>query len=199
MSGQCFLCFQVRGRARQLGTEVGPQDSAQRGCEGGDIAVGRATPWGCGVRRLGGSRASKEPFTLRRLRFNLRAGGVLARFMQSWSGNESLNLPSDSLSTQGHLRCTAATLQVTIQFLHSSLGVFVLNSYLWLCWVFVLCWVCIAGHRLLIAAASLVAEPCSRVPGLQESWFPGSRAQARALWHMGLVALQLVGSSPIRG
>ena len=137
MSGQCFLCFQVRGRARQLGTEVGPQDSAQRGCEGEDIAVGRATPWGCGVRRLGGSRVSKEPFTLRRLRFNLRAGGVLARFMQSWSGNESLNLPSDSLSTQGHLKCTAATLQVTVQFLHSTLGVFVLNSYLWLCWVFV--------------------------------------------------------------
>ena len=77
LSGQCFLCFQVRGSARQLGTEVGPQDSAQTGCEGGDIAVGRGMPWGCGVRRLGGSRANKEPFTLRRLRFNLRAvGGI---------------------------------------------------------------------------------------------------------------------------
>ena len=56
---------------------MGPQDSAQTGCEGGDIAVGRGMPWGCGVRRLGGSRANKEPFTLRRLRFNLRAvGGI---------------------------------------------------------------------------------------------------------------------------
>ena len=125
VSGQCFLCFQVRGRARQLGTEVGPQDSAQRGCEGGDIAVGRATPWGCGVRRLGGSRASKEPFTLRHLRFNLRAVGALARFMQSWDGHESPNLPSDFLNTQGHLKCAAATLQEALRSLHSSLGVFI--------------------------------------------------------------------------
>ena len=52
---------------------MGPQDSAQAGCEGGDITVGEEVPQGCGVRRLGGSRDSKEPFTLRRLRFNLRA------------------------------------------------------------------------------------------------------------------------------
>ena len=50
--------------------------------------------------------------------------------------------------------------------------------------------------ELLTEVASLVAKPGSGVHGLQELWFPDSRAQAQWLWYMGLIAPRCVGSSP---
>ena len=53
----------------------------------------------------------------------------------------------------------------------------------------------VAGHRLLIAVASFVAEHRLQAWALQWLWLPGPRAQAQWLWTMGLVALLHVRSS----
>ena len=73
----------------------------------------------------------------------------------------------------------------------------------WLCWTIVtsraFSLVSLSGGQspvvvcwLLIAVASLVAEPGSR--GLWQLRFPGSRAQAQQLWHLDFVAQWHVGS-----
>ena len=51
--------------------------------------------------------------------------------------------------------------------------------------------------RLLFAVAPLAAEHGPYGMWAQQSWCPGSRAQA-ALWHTAFVALEHVGSSPTR-
>ena len=51
----------------------------------------------------------------------------------------------------------------------------------------------VAKHNLQGSRASAVAAH-----GILQLWLPGSRAQARQLWHEGLVALQHVGSSQTR-
>ena len=56
----------------------------------------------------------------------------------------------------------------------------------------------VAGHRLLIAVVSLVAEHGLQARRLQQLWHAGSRAQAQQLWRTGLVAPQHVGSSRTR-
>ena len=52
--------------------------------------------------------------------------------------------------------------------------------------------------ELLIVVASLIVEHGPYGMWAQQSWFPGSRAQAQWLWHTGLVAPQHVGSSLTR-
>ena len=61
------------------------------------------------------------------------------------------------------------------------------------------CWVFAAAHGLVAAAASLVVQ--RGLWGLRTSVVvvPGLSAQAWELWHMGLAALQHVGSSQISG
>ena len=63
--------------------------------------------------------------------------------------------------------------------------------YLWLCWVFITAWglslVAASGGYSLVAVHGLLIAMVSLVAVLGQS-----------LWHMGLVAPQHVGSSPIR-
>ena len=65
--------------ARAAGTEVGPRDSARAGCDGGGITEGRGGATGLWGQETGGSRDRKEPSTLRRSRFNLRAVGDIGQ------------------------------------------------------------------------------------------------------------------------
>ena len=52
--------------------------------------------------------------------------------------------------------------------------------------------------ELLIVVASLFVEHGPYGMWAQQSWFPGSRAQAPSLWHTVFIALEHVGSSPTR-
>ena len=88
--------------------------------------------------------------------------------------------------------------------------------YFWLCWVFIaacrLSLLAVSGVYSLLRCAGfslrwvlLLQSTGSRHVSFsscgtqaQQSWLTGSRAQARQLWHMGLVALQHVGSSRTR-
>ena len=54
------------------------------------------------------------------------------------------------------------------------------------------------GRRASHCSGFLLRSTGSRVHGLPLLWFPGSRAQAQWLWHMGLVALQQMRSSQTR-
>ena len=56
----------------------------------------------------------------------------------------------------------------------------------------------VAVRGLLIAVASLVVEHGLQELGLQQLWLRSSRVQAQQLWHTGLVAPWLVGSSQTR-
>ena len=50
------------------------------------------------------------------------------------------------------------------------------------------------GRQVSHCSGFLLRSTGSRAHGLPLLWFPGSRAQAQWLWHMGLVALQHMGS-----
>ena len=96
-------------------------------------------------------------------------------------------------------------------------GFFFFNSFIfWLRWVFIavhgLSLVAVSGGYSLLQCASfslqwllLLHSTGSRCTGFsscgtraQQLWLTGSRAQARQLWHTGLVAPQHVGSSRTR-
>ena len=89
--------------------------------------------------------------------------------------------------------------QTYIRLLKYILFSFLLFICSWLCWIFIAVW---AFLQLWVTGISLqwllsLQSKDSRAHGLQQLWPPSSRGQAQQLWHMGLVALEHVGSSQI--